>query len=148
MRLHPIVTGLPRIALKDDVIPLASPIVSTTGETISEIPITAGQVFYASFAGYQRCASPSLLQNAELTLTRLAFLRYGATVRTRGTRTASYILRQPSSLQVSVSSRTCEFPLATGVLLVCSILFDVEWPSVSSIPLSTSLSIDCRLLRL
>ena len=38
-------------------IPLAYPIVSTTGETISEIPIKAGQVFYASFAGYQRCAS-------------------------------------------------------------------------------------------
>ena len=37
-------------------IPLAYPIVSTTGEMISEIPIKAGQVFYASFAGYQRCA--------------------------------------------------------------------------------------------
>ena len=56
MRLHPIATGLPRVAVKDDVIPLAHPIVSTTGETISEIPVKAGQVFYASFAGYQRYA--------------------------------------------------------------------------------------------
>ena len=57
MRFHPIATGLPRVAVKDDVLPLAHPIVSTTGETISEIPIKAGQVLYASFAGYQRCAS-------------------------------------------------------------------------------------------
>ncbi|KAM5543945.1 hypothetical protein V8D89_002562 [Ganoderma adspersum] len=54
LRFHPIATGLPRVALKDDVIPLSRPIVSTTGETISEIPVKAGQVFYASFAGYQR----------------------------------------------------------------------------------------------
>ena len=54
LRLHPIATGLPRVAVKDDVIPLAHPIISTTGETISEIPVKAGQVFYASFAGYQR----------------------------------------------------------------------------------------------
>ena len=54
LRYHPIALGLPRIALKDDVIPLAYPIVSTTGETIREIPIKAGQVFSASFIGYQR----------------------------------------------------------------------------------------------
>ncbi|KAM5543135.1 hypothetical protein V8D89_003009 [Ganoderma adspersum] len=54
LRFHPPGLGLPRVAVKDDVIPLASPIVSTTGETISQIPIKAGQVFFASFAGYQR----------------------------------------------------------------------------------------------
>ena len=47
LRYHPIALGLPRIALKDDVIPLAYPISSTTGETIREIPIKAGQVFSA-----------------------------------------------------------------------------------------------------
>ena len=57
LRLHPIVPGLPRVAVKDDVIPLARLVVSTTGETISQIPIKAGQVFYASFAGYQRSVS-------------------------------------------------------------------------------------------
>ncbi|PIL27013.1 cytochrome P450 [Ganoderma sinense ZZ0214-1] len=54
LRLHPIAYGLPRVAVKDDVIPLAYPIVSATGETVSEIPIKAGQVVYSSFAGYQR----------------------------------------------------------------------------------------------
>ncbi|KAM5543132.1 hypothetical protein V8D89_003006 [Ganoderma adspersum] len=54
LRLHPIVHGLPRVALKDDVIPLASPIVLTTGERITEVPVKAGQAFHASFAGYQR----------------------------------------------------------------------------------------------
>ncbi|KAM5534479.1 hypothetical protein V8D89_011811 [Ganoderma adspersum] len=54
LRFHPITLGLPRVAVKDDVIPLASPIVSTTGETISQIPIKAGQVFYGAFIGYQR----------------------------------------------------------------------------------------------
>ncbi|KAI1792304.1 cytochrome P450 [Ganoderma leucocontextum] len=54
LRFHPIALGLPRVAVKDDVIPLARPVVSTTGETISEIPVKAGQLFYASFAGYQR----------------------------------------------------------------------------------------------
>ena len=51
--------GLPRVAVKDDVIPLAHPIVSTTGESILEIPIKAGQVLWASFAGYQRYVPPS-----------------------------------------------------------------------------------------
>ncbi|TBU30193.1 cytochrome P450 [Dichomitus squalens] len=54
LRFHPIALGLARVALKDDVIPLAYPIVSTTGETIREIPVKAGQVFSASFIGYQR----------------------------------------------------------------------------------------------
>ena len=54
LRFHPIALGLPRIALKDDVIPLTYPIISTTGEVIREIPVKAGQVFHASFAGYQR----------------------------------------------------------------------------------------------
>ncbi|PIL27010.1 cytochrome P450 [Ganoderma sinense ZZ0214-1] len=54
LRLHPIAIGIPRVAVKDDVIPLSRPVVSTTGETVSEIPVKAGQVFYASFSAYQR----------------------------------------------------------------------------------------------
>ncbi len=54
LRFHPIVSYLPRVATKDDVIPLAYPIVSTTGETISEIPVHAGQVIFPSFMAYQR----------------------------------------------------------------------------------------------
>nr|VWO99059.1 Cytochrome P450 monooxygenase AKT7 (EC (AK-toxin biosynthesis protein 7) [Ganoderma boninense] len=54
LRLHPIAIGIPRVAVKDDVIPLSRLIVSTTGEAVSEIPVKAGQVFYASFSAYQR----------------------------------------------------------------------------------------------
>ncbi|KAM5543177.1 hypothetical protein V8D89_003051 [Ganoderma adspersum] len=54
LRMHPIVVGLPRVAEKDDVIPLAQPITSTTGEVVTDIPIRAGQVIHVSFAGYQR----------------------------------------------------------------------------------------------
>ncbi|KAI0779943.1 hypothetical protein C8Q74DRAFT_727505 [Fomes fomentarius] len=41
-RFHPIVPQLPRVASKDDVLPLSQPIISATGATIDEIPITAG----------------------------------------------------------------------------------------------------------
>ncbi|KAI1791252.1 cytochrome P450 [Ganoderma leucocontextum] len=54
LRMHPILVGLPRVAEKDDVIPLSCPITSTSGEVITEIPIRAGQVIHLSFAGYQR----------------------------------------------------------------------------------------------
>ena len=54
LRFHSIAIGLPRVAVKDDVIPLTCPILLSTGETISEIPVKAGQVVYASFVGYQQ----------------------------------------------------------------------------------------------
>nr|VWP01841.1 C2H2-type domain-containing protein [Ganoderma boninense] len=54
LRLHPIIVGLPRVAEKDDIIPLSHPITSTSGEIITEIPICRGQVVHVSFAGYQR----------------------------------------------------------------------------------------------
>ncbi|TBU30182.1 cytochrome P450 [Dichomitus squalens] len=54
LRMHPIVVGLHRVAEKDDAIPLAYPVTSTTGEVLSEIPVRAGQVVFLSYAGYQR----------------------------------------------------------------------------------------------
>ncbi|KAI0644559.1 cytochrome P450 [Trametes meyenii] len=54
LRMHPIVSQLPRIAVEDEVIPLAHPIASTSGETITEIPINKGQVIVGSFAAYHR----------------------------------------------------------------------------------------------
>ncbi|PIL34049.1 cytochrome P450 [Ganoderma sinense ZZ0214-1] len=54
LRFHSIVVGMPRVPEKDDVIPLAHPISSTTGEVITEIPVRAGQVIHVSFAGYHR----------------------------------------------------------------------------------------------
>ncbi|EIW62975.1 PAH-inducible cytochrome P450 monooxygenase PC-PAH 4 [Trametes versicolor FP-101664 SS1] len=54
LRFHPIVSYLPRVASKDDVLPLMHPIISATGETITEIPISKGQTILTSFAAYNR----------------------------------------------------------------------------------------------
>ena len=54
LRFHPIVIALQRVAEKDDVLPLAYPVTSTSGETITEIPVRAGQLIHMSLAGYQR----------------------------------------------------------------------------------------------
>ena len=55
LRFHNIASYLLRIAVKDDVIPLAYPVTLATGETITEIPVRAGQVVFTSFAAYHRC---------------------------------------------------------------------------------------------
>ncbi|PIL34048.1 cytochrome P450 [Ganoderma sinense ZZ0214-1] len=54
LRFHPIVVALQRVAEIDDVLPLAYPIASTSGEVVTEIPVRAGQLIHMSFAGYQR----------------------------------------------------------------------------------------------
>ncbi|GJE88903.1 cytochrome P450 [Phanerochaete sordida] len=56
LRFHPIASYLWRVAAKDDVIPLEKPIVTETGELISEIPIAAGQVVMPSLCTYNRLA--------------------------------------------------------------------------------------------
>ncbi|KAK7043140.1 hypothetical protein VNI00_008494 [Paramarasmius palmivorus] len=52
LRLHPIVLRLTREAEEDDIIPLAYPVVSTSGELLSEIPVTKGQRIMISIFGY------------------------------------------------------------------------------------------------
>lgn len=54
LRLHPIVYLIVRVADKDDVIPLARPITTATGEVITEIPIAKGQHISVSSWGYNR----------------------------------------------------------------------------------------------
>ncbi|TFY55001.1 hypothetical protein EVG20_g9479 [Dentipellis fragilis] len=54
MRLHPIVWYLGRIAENDDVIPLAFPVTTKTGETISAIPVRKGQEVQISISAYNR----------------------------------------------------------------------------------------------
>ncbi|KAI0747630.1 cytochrome P450 [Daedaleopsis nitida] len=61
LRLHAVVSQLPRVASKDDILPLAYPIVTTHGETVTEIPIRAGQVVISSFAAYHQCLLASVL---------------------------------------------------------------------------------------
>ncbi|OCH85106.1 PAH-inducible cytochrome P450 monooxygenase PC-PAH 1 [Obba rivulosa] len=54
LRFHPIVHTLVRVAERDDIIPLSKPVVSATGELVSEIPISSGQYISASICGYNR----------------------------------------------------------------------------------------------
>lgn len=54
LRYHPIVYHLARQASKDDVIPLAYPVMTEKG-MVSEIPVAAGQVITPNVAVYNRC---------------------------------------------------------------------------------------------
>lgn len=58
LRYHPIAYALFRTAARDDVIPLSQPVVTTSGEVVSEIPIGKGQVIWTSLAGYNRYVWP------------------------------------------------------------------------------------------
>ncbi|KAK7031127.1 hypothetical protein VNI00_013735 [Paramarasmius palmivorus] len=52
LRIHPVVARLIREAEQDDVIPLAHPIISASGEMISEVPVAKGQRIWVSIIGY------------------------------------------------------------------------------------------------
>jgi len=54
LRFHPIVANRIRIAARDDVIPLAIPQKTKTGETINSIPVSRGQRIMLSFIAYHR----------------------------------------------------------------------------------------------
>lgn len=54
MRLHPIVWNLQRVAGRDDMIPLAFPITTTSGEQISSIPIKKGTLIDIQIDVYNR----------------------------------------------------------------------------------------------
>ncbi|SJL05095.1 uncharacterized protein ARMOST_08467 [Armillaria ostoyae] len=48
LRYHPLAYGLFREASQDDVLPLAEPIITSDGQSCSEIPISKGQIIFAS----------------------------------------------------------------------------------------------------
>jgi len=52
--LSPIIPFLYRQADRNDVIPLSSPIMTESGQVISEIPISKGQDIIISIGGYNR----------------------------------------------------------------------------------------------
>ena len=54
LRLHPIVYTLARVASRDDVLPLATPITTSDGEAVSEIPIPKGTECVISIWAYNR----------------------------------------------------------------------------------------------
>ena len=57
LRLHPIVYMLGRVAGRDDVLPLASPITNMDGEVVSEIPVPKGTNCIISIWAYNRLKS-------------------------------------------------------------------------------------------
>lgn len=57
LRLHPIVYMLGRVAGRDDVLPLASPITNTDGEVLNEVPIPKGTNCIISIWAYNRLQS-------------------------------------------------------------------------------------------
>uniref|UniRef100_A0A0W0FSC4 Cytochrome p450 n=1 Tax=Moniliophthora roreri TaxID=221103 RepID=A0A0W0FSC4_MONRR len=54
LRLHPPVHAIPRIANRDCVLPLSTPIIGTDGSLITEVPISKGQEIYLSLIGSNR----------------------------------------------------------------------------------------------
>ncbi|KAK7439362.1 hypothetical protein VKT23_017586 [Stygiomarasmius scandens] len=57
LRLYPIVITLFRAADKDDVIPLELPIISASGEKLTEIPVGEGQRIHINIPNYNRLKS-------------------------------------------------------------------------------------------
>ncbi|KAF8587081.1 cytochrome P450 [Ramaria rubella] len=57
LRFHPIVSGLIRMAGRDDIIPLATPQTTQGGDTVTSIPVSKGQRVFISIAGYNRLES-------------------------------------------------------------------------------------------
>ncbi|KAL0955427.1 hypothetical protein HGRIS_001673 [Hohenbuehelia grisea] len=54
LRYHPVAPMTQRMAGRDDVLPLAMPIILTTGERVHELPVSKGTKFILSIAGYNR----------------------------------------------------------------------------------------------
>ncbi|RDB25147.1 hypothetical protein Hypma_007406 [Hypsizygus marmoreus] len=54
LRFHPVAIATYRQATKDDVLPLSTPITTTSGEVINELPIPKGQKIITSINGYNR----------------------------------------------------------------------------------------------
>ncbi|KAF8589322.1 cytochrome P450 [Ramaria rubella] len=57
LRFHPILSSLTRAAGRDDIIPLATPQRTTSGEVITNIPVWEGQTIFLSIAAYNRLPS-------------------------------------------------------------------------------------------
>ncbi|KAK0214208.1 cytochrome P450 [Armillaria fumosa] len=57
LRYHALGYGLFREASQDDVLPLAEPIITSDGQSCSEIPISKGQIIFASIYTYNRLPS-------------------------------------------------------------------------------------------
>ncbi|KAI0754753.1 cytochrome P450 [Daedaleopsis nitida] len=54
LRLHPVVYTIMRVARRDDVIPLAYPVTTSTGESVKDISVPKGTNIFVSLWGYNR----------------------------------------------------------------------------------------------
>lgn len=54
LRYHPVVHNTFREAIKDDLLPLSKPIITSSGKIISEIPVPKGLKIITSIGGYNR----------------------------------------------------------------------------------------------
>jgi cytochrome P450 len=54
LRYHPVVHNTFREAIKDDLLPLSKPIITSSGEIINEIPVPKGLKIITSIGGYNR----------------------------------------------------------------------------------------------
>jgi cytochrome P450 len=63
LRMYPIVGRLEREATKDDVVPLHTPITTTSGEVINEIVIPKGTYLWLSIHGYHLCVPFTFFDN-------------------------------------------------------------------------------------
>lgn len=89
LRFHPIAFHLQRVAGKDDVIPLSDPVIGKNGETITELPISAGQPILLSICGYNRYVVFSSRSLLMIETIGLGFPTYGEKTRILGTRSVS-----------------------------------------------------------
>ena len=56
--MHPVVNDMARVATKDDILPLAKPIVGVSGKVYNEIPVPAGTTTVVSIIGYNLYVHP------------------------------------------------------------------------------------------
>jgi len=54
LRLHPAATEVERVAIKDDLIPLSSPVTSASGDPISQVPVPRGTLVAIPIAAINR----------------------------------------------------------------------------------------------
>lgn len=59
MRYHSIISGLIRVAGRDDIIPLSAPVKTVDGEVVTSIPVSKGQRVLLSILAYNRYVESS-----------------------------------------------------------------------------------------
>jgi len=72
LRVQPVTVEIPRVATKDDVLPLSKPIVGVSGKVYTELPVPAGTLLSVSTVGYNLCVRPSVPHSRRDLLRRIS----------------------------------------------------------------------------